>query len=149
MSMMNEVPLTQIAPEEQRAPARTTETLRTQVRPRTDALVQPVPPRWKQGITILVPAYIGSTFFGLALFALFPDWPFPIINIVMNIFLVLMLTYGAQPLAQRLLAGWLYAPSTSSKKRNRWQRIVMEVCLVFALVSRRLTVRKGGHPCKH
>jgi DNA-binding IclR family transcriptional regulator len=67
-------------------------------------------PRWKMFLITLIPAYAGSTALGLVLFALVPHWPFPIINLVLTLLLVVFLTYGALPLAMHLLAGWLNAP---------------------------------------
>jgi hypothetical protein len=153
----------------------TTETLETL--PRIETLPRANPaamraPRWKQVVVTIVPAYIGSTIFGLALFALFPGWPFPAINLFMNVFLVLLLTYVTQPLAQRLLAGWLYAPSKLSQKLAvRWRRIAARLPVSRFLVRRqaqrlialarltwapgayratlqiRVTVHKGGYSC--
>jgi DNA-binding IclR family transcriptional regulator len=87
-------------------------------------------PRWKMLLITLIPAYAGSTAFGLVLFALMPPWPFPVINLVLTFLLVVFLTYGALPLAMHLLAGWLNAPQEEHllPQGNRiggwWQQVL-------------------------
>lgn len=138
---MNQVPLVQAPSQEREALVRIPTTEALEMPPRTERLsrtaspAQPIP-RWKQMIVTLVPAYLGSTLFGLALFPLLPGWPFAAINLVMNLFLVLMLTYVALPLAQHWLAGWLSAPSTFSQRlAASRRRLLRHARLLLAPVS--------------
>jgi hypothetical protein len=95
-------------------------------------------PRWKMVIITLVPVYAGSTLLGLALFALFPGWPFPVLNGLMSLLLVLLLTYVTQPVAVRLLSDWLYAQPEQGNLTNLLRRLSVQGSLLLVLLPRTL-----------
>ncbi len=145
--MTNKAPLAQATLQkgETPAPATITEALPTlppgEALPRANSSTGRTP-RWKQAVVTIIPAYIGSTLFGLALFAFLPNWPFVAINVFMNLFLVLLLTYVAQPLTQRWLSGWLSAPPT------RLPLPRLPGCRLIQKLIAWMDPQKGGSPCR-
>lgn len=65
------------------------------------------PPRWKMAIVSFIGAYCISSLAQYVLSLYFGQWPL-LTNILMNIILVVGLTYLAMPVLSRLLRRWLY-----------------------------------------
>ncbi len=109
-------------------------------------------PRWKLFVLTVFPAYAGSTAIGLALLALLPGWSFIAMNAVMTVLLVLLLTYGTQPLAMRLFDRWLHAPpkgaqpgqDASDEREEEHAAYEQELTVVLAQISERVKQRQAG-----
>lgn len=66
------------------------------------------PPKWKMFLTTIPSAYLASLVVILLLNAFFLDWPLPLTNAIVTVFLAFVLTYVGLPLSTRLLYTWLY-----------------------------------------
>jgi antibiotic biosynthesis monooxygenase (ABM) superfamily enzyme len=66
------------------------------------------PPKWKMAIVSLFAAYCISTLSNYILSPFLGPWPLLASSIIINVILVVSLTYFAMPLLSRLLQRWLY-----------------------------------------
>ena len=66
------------------------------------------PPKWKMAIVSLLAAYCISTLSNYILSPFLGPWPLLASSIIINVILVVSLTYFAMPILSRLLQRWLY-----------------------------------------
>lgn len=71
-------------------------------------LLDAAPPKWKLFLTTIPSAYLASFIAILILNAFLHDWPLPVTNGIVTVFLAFLLTYVGLPLSTRLLHSWLY-----------------------------------------
>jgi uncharacterized protein len=79
--------------------------------PNVKAIV--APPKWKMAIVTLIAAYCISTLTNYILNPSLGRWPLLASSIIINVILVVSLTYFAMPILSRLLQRWLYPRNVS------------------------------------
>jgi len=74
--------------------------------PNVKAIV--APPKWKMAIVTFIAAYCISTLVNYILNPFLGRWPLLVSSIIINVILIVSLTYLAMPILSQLLQRWLY-----------------------------------------